>query len=785
MSPTHSLTGRQVRRCINLLYAGMASWSVFGAAVTGSLLTGLLLSLKMSNQQIAVVMSLTLWFLPMQMLGSLLQARFFHRQKFWLSFAFIHYTAFLVLALMAWFWGSLPAAAAALVFMIIFALSHASAQLTGSITLAWQGEIIPPRESNSFWTKRTSIQMVSTMLSGIALGFLADLLGRDKSTTYAVILVIGVLFAWFSLFLHTFIPDPTPYSEDKVNLRDIFHSIIAEKNFRQLALFFSVQSFAAWTMCGFIFVYLQRNMNFSQGAIQILLSASYIVSFFAAFLFKFFGNRYGRKPLLIICTVLKCGEFIVWGSLLPGNNWLDQLGLHGLLTLGLDTSFIPPGFIGALPVFIIGGFINIGLTSGQLSLLTSIGKKNTQSFMIAFFFMLVGLAGAVSSSFSGSLYNLIEASSLPQTYGLNTFNILALIGAAGYLLSTFFIFRYQEHGAAPTATVVRSLFGHNPFRAIYHAHVLGTPLSELQRADTIRQARGGLINNQLLLGLRSPSALVRDSAIQNIAGSGDQLDHELELELIALLDSVKLGMRQQAANTLGKLRNRKALNPLLAGSISTDPDFANACIYALGHLPSPETITVMREILLDHNRLDNWAAAAETLSRISTFQDAEVIFMAYENESEWILSRQCLLSLCRVMCTDNKQIQKYFDGEENQPGSQIELLLRNLTARQQLPMTFDDAITRYEQNKLADLLESILLAELPAWNITADTLEQLFINGTSRFRCTALDAMDFRAIRFRLRLKLWSYLRFEGNEPDTLKMLAALILTSLDASHTG
>lgn len=780
MPTPHALTGRQVRRCITLLYAGMASWSVFGAAVTGSLLTGLLLSLNMSNRQIAVIMSLTLWFLPMQMLGSILQARFFHRQKFWLSFAFIHYSAFILLALMAWFWHSMPAAAAALVFMLLFALSHAAAQMTGSITLAWQGEIIPPRESNTFWTKRTSIQMVSTMLSGIALGFLADRLGRGESSTYAIILVIGVLFAWLSLFLHTFIPDPTPYSEEKINIRDIVHNIIAEKNFRQLTLFFSVQSFSAWIMCGFIFVYLQRNMNFSQGTIQILLSVSYIVSFFAAFLFKFFGNRYGRKPLLVICTVLKCGEFLIWGILMPGNGWLDLLGRRGLHTLGINTDFIPPGFIGALPVFILGGCINIGLTSGQLSLLTSIGKKNTQSFMIAFFFMLVGLAGAVSSSFSGNLYNLIEASSLPQTYGLNTFNILAIIGAAGYLLSTIFILRYQEHGAAPTATVVRSLFGHNPFRAIYHAHVLGTPLSELQRADTIRQARGDLISSQLRRGLCSPSALVRDSAIQNIAGGTSEIEPELELELIALLDSPKLGMRQQAASTLGKLHSRKAQPALLVGSLSPDPDFANSCIYALGHLPAAETITVMREILLDRNRLDNWSAAAETLSRISSFQDAELVFMAYENESEWILSRQCLLSLCRIMSPDNIQVQKYFDGEENQPGSQGEHLLRQMAARQQLPMNFDAAITLYEKNRLTELLEKILLAELPAWNIEANSLEQLYISGTGRFRWPPLEATDFRATRFRLRLKLWSYLRFEADEPDALKMLAAIILTSFD-----
>ncbi len=770
---TQTLSARQLRRAMNFLIAAVPTWSVFGAASTGSLLIGMLLSIGMTNEEIGWVMALTLLFLPMQIVGSIIQMRFFHRKRFWIGFAFLHYTAFLIISLLVLFWNDLPPSSAVLIFMILFAVAQAAAQLTGAVSLAWQGELIPPRESNTFWTRRTGILMISTMLAGILLGYIADRLGREKNSTYAMILGGAVMFGYLSLFLQTQAPDPNPNSEGRIELRKMIHEIFRERNFRRLTVFFSVQSFGNWIMCSFIFVYLQKTMNFSQATIQILLASSYITSFLSGYLFTTLGNRFGRKPLLVICTTLKFCEFMLWGTLLPGDIWMDSTIRNMIHGIGLSTHWIPAGFLSTLPVLILGGFVNMGLISGQLSLLTSFGKKNTQSFLIGFFFTLVGLAGALSASASGALYTWTANSPLPELTQLHPFNLLAIAGGLVFAASLFFVIRFHEPGAAPAVTVVRTLLNHNPFRSIYHAHILNLPMNELQRADTLRNARGGLVENQLLLGLQSPSGVVRESVLENISVREEPPEPELEEELIRLLGVPKLAMRQNAAYLLGKHRCVKALPVLISGFASNSPDFAAACIFAAGRIGSKDAVKPLRELLADRAQIELWSIAAEALSRIGGYEHAELIFSAYENENDWILSRQSLVSLCRTVTKPGAGIQKFFEGETAQPGTQIELLLKQLPHHDLREIEL--LMERFERGDAAGSLTTILLSELEKISIPITSPDDLFLSGTDRFRYPVLKEDTCTSVLIRIQLRLWSHLRYEGSSPDSMKLLAALL----------
>ena len=773
------LSARQVRRSIFFLLAAPVAWTIFGAASTGTLLIGLLRSVEMTKQEIGMVMSLTLIFLPMQLIGTYLQERFLHRKHFWEWCLFVYYSSFLLIAALVMEWGAFPAELAVLIFMLIFGGGQIAAQLQGAIALAWQGEIIPVRESNSFWSRRTALGTIAGMVAGILVGALADWLGRDKRSTYALILVLGAISGYMNLFLLSRVPDPAPRSGKKLELLKIIREILREKNFRKLTAFFSFQNFVGWLMSGFIFVYLQETMKFSQTAIQLLLASSCIVGYFSGFVFSAFGNRYGRKPLLIICSVLKFGEFMLWGTLFYGNNWLDDLGLHLLGQLGIPTGFIPPGFISSLPVFILGGFVNVGLSSGQLSLLTTVGRRDTQGFMIAFFYTIIGLVSAVSSSFSGSLYEYFDQSPLvTETLHLTGFNLLSIIAGIGYFVSIVFIWNYDEHGAAPTVTVVRNMLAHNPFRSIYHAYVLSSPMDESERAATLRSAKGGLFDSRIVEGLCSPSGLVRESALENIAIQHESSDPELIDELIRLLDDRKFGMRQQAAKLLGRIGGDRAAAALTARFDAPDIDFANACIYAAGFIRNPASAPQLIRVLDNPERFDSHAAAAEALSRIGGYEYAEYIFRAYENENDWILSRQCMVSLCRTMLPSSASSLKYFEAELSQSGSQIELLLKDCCRLIGKPLHFEKLIAEYELHRYAELFGEVLTAELHDCGIPlndGETLERLF-SGANRFREPRLNESSYEMTSLRMQLKLWSYLRYEGESADSLKLLGALII---------
>ena len=251
------LSPRIVRRGMNLSILSAVLLSLFTAVSTSAIFTGLLRSIHLTNPQIGIVMSLPLLFPPMQIIGAYLQRRSFHRKRFWLFCSVTTYTLYLALTALVTVWFRLPAAAAFALFVSLYALIQTFTQLPASINLSWLGELVPRRESASFWSRRTGFAGITTMIGGVALGKLVDLLGREESTTYIVVLLIGILFGCLSTFVFAGAADPDPAPRPGTSFLTLVSETWHNREYRLLTGFFSYQSLFAWLSTGFIFVYLQ------------------------------------------------------------------------------------------------------------------------------------------------------------------------------------------------------------------------------------------------------------------------------------------------------------------------------------------------------------------------------------------------------------------------------------------------------------------------------------------------------------------------------------------------
>ncbi|MGE4565270.1 MAG: hypothetical protein AB7F32_10405, partial [Victivallaceae bacterium] len=105
----HTIPPRLIRRYMNYMIIAAVIWCFFGAAVGGPIFSGLLLALNLTKAQIGFVMSISLLFLPMQMIGAMLQQRYFHRKKFWIVCVMVHYSSFLAIAILTALWLNVPA----------------------------------------------------------------------------------------------------------------------------------------------------------------------------------------------------------------------------------------------------------------------------------------------------------------------------------------------------------------------------------------------------------------------------------------------------------------------------------------------------------------------------------------------------------------------------------------------------------------------------------------------------------------------------------------------------
>ncbi len=786
------LSPRIIRRSMNLSILSAVLWSFFGATVGGAIFTGLLRSIELTKPQIGIIMTIPLLFPPLQIFGAYLQRNFFHRKKFWFVCSTTYYSLNAVLIVLVLAWAKIPPQLGFAIFMMIFAMVQIFAQLPASTNLGWLGELVPRRESNAYWNKRTGWAGISGMIAGIAMGKLVDILGRDYSLTYVIVLTLGVIFGYTSTLIFAGVVDPDPAPRPGENFLTLLKETWKNRQYRILTFFFSYQAFFAWLSTGFIFFYLQdaKGMNFSMMIIQVCLAVSSVVAFLSGYLFKIVGAKYGRKPVLILCSVLKAIEFVMWGTMLPKDGFLDEMGnylIHNFCTsFHLAPMHMPPGFFSTMPVFIFGGFVNMGIASSQMSLLTSLGNKRIQSLAIALFSSIVGLSGVITSFVSGYLYKYLDDIPAIQQSSLNPFNYLALAGALGFLTSVFVLRYFREEGAAPTGDMVRMLLAQNPFRAVYQANILSQPMTEGSRVDTLRKASGNLVANEIAKDFYNPSSRVRDIALLSLTRQQGKLTPELEQDLIKLMDIPELGMQAMAARTLGRLRIEAGVPSLMAKIYSDDLTLAQACVFALGLIGKAEAAPELAKILGDDKARSLWPLAAEALSKVGDYRYTKLIFHAYEVESYYVLRMQCLIAAVRSLALDKPMTHTRFEAEEKLPGSEVESLLKTIcadeTVRENSPVDFESVIAAYDRSLYLDVASRMIATVLEALKVVenrdkladSDFIEARFLPG-GRIREAMLNATEYVSVNLYLQLKLWSQLKYNAGEGEERHILFAIL----------
>ncbi|MEG1979333.1 MAG: MFS transporter [Victivallaceae bacterium] len=793
------LSPRLIRRGMNISIWAALLWSFFNVTVTGALFTGLMDSLQLTQKQFGIVFSLGLFFAPIQIFGSYLQKHYFNRRRFYFVCWFIYYMLFLLLIVLMGVWFKIPPDEAFAVFLLIYAGVQVCCQLPNAVWLSWLGDLVPKRESNSYWSRRTGFAFVSTMAAGMILGKLADILGRDRPATYMLILGIGTAIGLITLFMVLYgVADPDPEPQPQEGVWGIIREAVSQKAFRQLTIFFGYQSFWAWITQAFIFKYLvnANGMNFSMFTINSLVAYSALISFVSAYFFRIVGDRYGRTPLLVLCSVVKAVEFALWGTMVPGGGELEMACRTFLGNVGIDCAGVPAGLFYAIPIFTLGGFVNMGLASSQMSLITSVGQKRSQSFCIACFSAIVALCGALTAFFSGNLYLYLEGSNWLTEISLTPFNIMALITGVGYLSSIFFLRKFREDGAAPTSTMVKMLLAQNPFRAVYNAHALAQPLSESNRVKMLRDV-SNLANREIIENLSSPSSRVRDHALLAINNmSIEQLDEELFEAVGRLLDTPELGMQAMAARTLGRLHAVSALNILQRHAQSSDKSIAQSAIFALGMLGDKRSEVIIRSIINDPNELQLYAVAAEALSKIGGSENSRLIFRVFEFENYEVLRKQHLIALVRSLSVDKGVVHPEFEGESKLPGSEIEKNLKRFCEdefwlKRNIKLNVVELLEDFDRNRSVLLAEKVLHKFYYGLGVFHceefdDETNQLYgcFAGGGKLRPNLFVTDSYCDVCSFVELKLWSQLKYNIIYPgeDRFILLALLLVVR---NHLG
>jgi len=173
------MSSRLVRKSLSAFYNAHVLWMFFAICTYGSLYTGMLLSLGMSDKQFGWIMALPMFMLPMQIVGAVLQQKYFNRQKFWLVCRVLFLAMYLLMAALVAVSGAMSSWLLFAAFSIVIVLTNIVGQVGAPVILAWQTDVIPERESTVFWNRLTALGMVAGVSAGFAAGWLISWGGTE------------------------------------------------------------------------------------------------------------------------------------------------------------------------------------------------------------------------------------------------------------------------------------------------------------------------------------------------------------------------------------------------------------------------------------------------------------------------------------------------------------------------------------------------------------------------------------------------------------------------------
>ncbi len=763
------LSLRVVKRGINYSIASAAAGGFLVASTAGAVFSGLLLALEMNPVLIGIVMSVPMLCLPLQMVGAEIQSRFFNRKKFWIVSGLFQHTVYLILAVLICFRGDFSLSSFFLLFLLFYALYCGGGQFPASVGFAWMGALVPPRESNTYWNRRFAFYMLVVSASMVCTGKLVDWLGRHEIFPYLCCMGLAAGAGYLMVGFQSRVPDVPETGHARRSLWIQFRIVWHNRDFRTLILFFAFQSLTLQLSCPFIFVYLQgtNGMNYSLTVIQLLGALSGLIGFASAYFFRIVGNRYGRKPLLILCTLLKSVEFFGWFMLIP------RFGLFFTLW-----------------VFIFGGFVNTGLASTQMSLLTSVGKRRMQGFSIGLFSTVIGFCGFIGSFLSGFLYDGLQRVTAHEAIPFDPFNLLALVSGIGLIFSVAILLPFRENGAASARSVVKTIFTGNPIRNLYQAYVITQPLSEEKRVHLWHQADGDLLTNSLMRDLYSPSGEVRESTIISISRLRGDISPALVDELIKILKQPDLGCQTQAAHALGILKAERAVPDLIHLMHDSDRYLAQACIYALGLIGDSRAVPELCSVLNLSRKENLWPVAAESLGKLGDVSHVRLMYRALSLEHNWVMRRQALIALCKLVSNDKKAVFALFESEEKNTGSILEDLLKKNLKR--LPVSTvlqsESLLQLMDSGRGLEIMRRFLCVLLPLYGFRETELSGFdtgsFFIGSGGLRDSVFNQNSRSSVLLWLLMNFWAELSYDSNTPENLLLGFHLVLDELLSDRT-
>jgi MFS family permease len=637
------------------IWTAMSGMLIATLVWPGFFLSDIAVKLNLSNFQTGLLNAASNIMLPLQLGAALFCLRRGHRKTIFVLFTLLLRLAVLFLGLALLLYSARPFGhISALVIGVVMAL-HLSCSLTVPVFFDWVADIVPQRDNDSFWGKRTALVFVSGIVSGLAVGFAFKYAGEGLLVNALFLVAAGILGLVETAF-YLYIPAAeTPPGSGTPPLLAMLRDSFVDLNFRSFMVFNSLFNFAGMMFSSFFFIHLLRELEWSALKIQVFVVAGELLSFVGCHFWSEIAALRGNKPVIIISMVIKVFEFAGYTLMVRDGSWWF-----------------------ALPFFLAGGFANGGIATATSAMLTAETPKDGRMLFTAMFFSVsgaAGAAGAVAGGFAMSLFGNFHASVFGVGFG--AFHIIILANIAAMLLCVLFILPYRAGLCGSAIGTAMAFFEGNPALSFLRLVKLTGKTGFQERHSFISRNRSSLFAGEIVDALDDPSPFIRYRAVYSLGGIKAPAS---ETALLRELENEERGLAVGAAYSLGRLKSAAAAAPLGKSILSEDRSLRAAAAWALGEIHAPESLDVLRRALASEKSGFASAYMADALGGYGDLSSIELIFDKLSACPEPGLRFQFCVAIANII-SGHGGFYECLVRERQNPFSAVEALLGRIQPR--------------------------------------------------------------------------------------------------------
>lgn len=373
----------------------------------------------------------------MQFLAGAIANHLPQRRWAWLGVSLVQRMAFVPLALGAWFYPDLPGLTWVWLLIAATAINQGLTHFGNPLWMSWMGDYLPHQGLSAFWGARHQWQQwaAAATLAGSALVIFK--LGLSPMTSFSVLIIAGAVLGTIDVLTFLWVEEPPMTRAKSPRLRDVLRAPYQHPVYRSFITFTCYWHFAAMVGAPFISMYLLEHVGMSLFGVLLMWSASWAGGALFSRGMGRLAERYGQRPILILCTALK------------------PLNMLALLVCPRDPVL---AFTFLVPVFMVDAVLNAGINIGSNGYMLKHTPSENRAMFVAAGTALAGMIGGVTAILAGLALRQLEGWTLTYAgYTAVGFHVLFVISLALRLAGVHLARALHEPGATRTREVVWQL----------------------------------------------------------------------------------------------------------------------------------------------------------------------------------------------------------------------------------------------------------------------------------------------------------------------------------------